>query len=162
MASIDIRGVSKIYPGAQAASVADIDLSIRDGEFIVLVGPSGCGKSTTLRMIAGLESVSDGTVSIGGRDVTRLQPKDRNIAMVFQNYALYAHKTVRANLAFGLRMRGTPRAETARRVQAAARCWASPTSWSASPSSSPAGSGSASPWPAPWCASPTSSCWTSR
>jgi ABC-type sugar transport system ATPase subunit len=118
MADVVLAGVSKRY--GEATVVDRVDLTIANGEFMVLVGPSGCGKSTTLRMIAGLESVSDGTVSIGGRDVTRLQPKDRNIAMVFQNYALYAHKTVRANLAFGLRMRGTPRAETARRVQAAA------------------------------------------
>ena len=101
MASIDLRQVSKTYPGGVHA-VRAADLSFRDGEFIVLVGPSGCGKSTLLRMIAGLETVTGGTVSIGGRVVNDVAPKDRDVAMVFQNYALYPHMTVRRNMAFGL------------------------------------------------------------
>jgi multiple sugar transport system ATP-binding protein len=101
MASIDLRQVSKTYPGGVHA-VRAADLSFRDGEFVVLVGPSGCGKSTLLRMIAGLEGVTGGTVSIGGRVVNDVAPKDRDVAMVFQNYALYPHMTVRRNMAFGL------------------------------------------------------------
>jgi multiple sugar transport system ATP-binding protein len=101
MASIELRQVSKTYPGGVHA-VRAADLAFRDGEFIVLVGPSGCGKSTLLRMIAGLEAVSGGTVSIGGRVVNDVPPKDRDVAMVFQNYALYPHMTVRRNMAFGL------------------------------------------------------------
>ena len=98
----------------------DFDLEVADREFLVLVGPSGCGKSTTLRMVAGLEEISGGTVSIDGRVVNALPPKDRDIAMVFQNYALYPHMTVRENMAFGLRLRHTPRAEIARRIEEAA------------------------------------------
>ena len=101
MASIELRQVSKTYPGGVHA-VRATDLSFRDGEFVVLVGPSGCGKSTLLRMIAGLETVTAGTVSIGGRVVNDVAPKDRDVAMVFQNYALYPHMTVRRNMAFGL------------------------------------------------------------
>ncbi|MFM8699411.1 MAG: ABC transporter ATP-binding protein, partial [Phycisphaerales bacterium] len=101
MASIELRQVSKTYPGGVHA-VHATDLSFRDGEFVVLVGPSGCGKSTLLRMIAGLETVTAGTVSIGGRVVNDVAPKDRDVAMVFQNYALYPHMTVRRNMAFGL------------------------------------------------------------
>jgi len=101
MASIELRQVSKTYPGGVHA-VRATDLSFRDGEFVVLVGPSGCGKSTLLRMVAGLETVTGGTVSIGGRVVNDVAPKDRDVAMVFQNYALYPHMTVRRNMAFGL------------------------------------------------------------
>ncbi|GAA4015374.1 sn-glycerol-3-phosphate ABC transporter ATP-binding protein UgpC [Actimicrobium antarcticum] len=118
MTKIVLAQVSKRY-GAQAV-VDNFDLEMADGEFIVLVGPSGCGKSTTLRMIAGLEDVSGGTIHIGGRDVTNLQPSERNIAMVFQNYALYPHKSVYENLAFGLRMRKVPAAEIEKRVRWAA------------------------------------------
>ena len=118
MAEVQLSGVTKRY-GDQAV-VHAVDLTIAHGEFMVLVGPSGCGKSTTLRMIAGLESVSDGTIRIGQRDVTRLEPKERNIAMVFQNYALYAHKNVYNNMAFGLKVRRAPRAEIDRRVREAA------------------------------------------
>jgi|LauGreDrversion4_2_1035121.scaffolds.fasta_scaffold59856_2 multiple sugar transport system ATP-binding protein len=101
MASIELNRVSKTYPGGVRA-VKEATLAFRDGEFIVLVGPSGCGKSTLLRMIAGLEGISGGTVSIGGRVVNDLPPKDRDVAMVFQNYALYPHMTVRRNMSFGL------------------------------------------------------------
>ncbi|WP_430397476.1 ABC transporter ATP-binding protein [Ferrovibrio sp.] len=119
MASITLKKVSKRFAGMTV--VDGIDLAIADGEFMVLVGPSGCGKSTTLRMIAGLEATSGGEIWIGNRDVTQLDPKDRNIAMVFQNYALYAHKNVYGNMAFGLQMRGTDKAEIDRRVRDAAR-----------------------------------------
>ncbi|OYW60365.1 MAG: glycerol-3-phosphate ABC transporter ATP-binding protein [Rhizobiales bacterium 17-65-6] len=117
MAEVRLKQVRKAYGAAVA--VHGVDLDIRDGEFVVFLGPSGCGKSTTLRMIAGLEEITTGTVEIGGRDVTRLEPKDRNIAMVFQNYALYPHKTIYENLAFGLRMRKMERAEIDRRVRSA-------------------------------------------
>jgi multiple sugar transport system ATP-binding protein len=119
MAEIMLDQVDKIYAGGVKA-VNGLNLHIRDGEFMVLVGPSGCGKSTALRMIAGLEEISSGDISIGGRVVNDLPPKDRDIAMVFQNYALYPHMTVRQNLAFGLRMRKTPKEEIGRRVTDAA------------------------------------------
>ncbi|QIB33123.1 ABC transporter ATP-binding protein [Ancylobacter pratisalsi] len=117
MAQVSLKQVRKAYGGTVA--VHGVDLEIGDGEFVVFLGPSGCGKSTTLRMIAGLEEITSGTIEIGGRDVTRLEPKDRNIAMVFQNYALYPHKTIYENLAFGLRMRKMDRDEIDRRVKAA-------------------------------------------
>jgi sn-glycerol 3-phosphate transport system ATP-binding protein len=121
MASIDITNVSKTYPGARLPSVSDIDLTIADGEFIVLVGPSGCGKSTLLRMVAGLEEITGGEVRIGDRVVNRVDPADRDIAMVFQNYALYPHMSVRENMAYGLKNRKTPVAEIEARVAEAAR-----------------------------------------
>ncbi len=120
MATIDIAGVRKTYPGGVEV-IRGIDLAIGEGELVVLVGPSGCGKSTLLRMIAGLERISAGTIAIGGRVVNDLEPADRDIAMVFQNYALYPHMTVRGNLEYGLKNRGTPRAEIDARVQEAAR-----------------------------------------
>ncbi|MHA7969454.1 sn-glycerol-3-phosphate import ATP-binding protein UgpC [Rhizobium sp. CAU 1783] len=120
MASIIIDQVSKIYDGGVHA-VKGVDIEIGDGEFIVLVGPSGCGKSTLLRMVAGLESISKGTVSIGDRVVNEIEPADRDIAMVFQNYALYPHMSVFDNLAYGLRNRRTPKAEIEARVAEAAR-----------------------------------------
>lgn len=104
MAKVTLEHVGKIYPG-NVRAVKDFNLEIEDGEFIVLVGPSGCGKSTTLRMVAGLEEISEGTVKIGDRVVNDVLPKDRDIAMVFQNYALYPDKTVYENMAFCLRMR---------------------------------------------------------
>jgi len=109
-APVSLERVSKVYDGTVRA-VDDVSLDVAAGEFVVLVGPSGCGKSTLLRMIAGLERVTAGTVRIGGRDVTTVPPPDRDIAMVFQNYALYPNKTVGENLAFGLRQRKTPREE---------------------------------------------------
>jgi multiple sugar transport system ATP-binding protein len=116
MAGITLEHVSKEFAGGVMA-VDDITLTIEDGEFMVLVGPSGCGKSTLLRMIAGLEEITDGTISIGDRDVTELTPLERDIAMVFQNYALYPHMSVRENLGFGLSVRHTPKAEIRRRVE---------------------------------------------
>ncbi|MGN0853990.1 MAG: ABC transporter ATP-binding protein [Kiritimatiellia bacterium] len=120
MSEVVLERVGKVYGRGDAPAVEDFSLTIRDGEFLVLVGPSGCGKSTTLRMVAGLETPTSGTIRIGDRDVTDLPPKDRDIAMVFQNYALYPHMTVEENMAFGLVLRKTPRAEIARRVTAAA------------------------------------------
>src|SRR5258708_3788699 len=120
MAQIVLDDVDKMYPGGVKA-VDGLSLVIADGEFMVLVGPSGCGKSTALRSIAGLEEISSGTISIGDRVVNDLAPKDRDIAMVFQNYALYPHMTVEQNLAFGLRQRKTPKMEIDRRVNDAAR-----------------------------------------
>jgi multiple sugar transport system ATP-binding protein len=121
MAGVRLEGVRKIYnEGAQQVAVDRVDLDVNDGEFVVLVGPSGCGKSTTLRMIAGLESISEGTISIGGRVVNDVPPKARDIAMVFQNYALYPHMTVRENLGFALRLRDMAASEIEKRVQTAA------------------------------------------
>ena len=119
MASITLSGVHKKYPDGFHA-VRGIDLEFDDGELIVLVGPSGCGKSTTLRMIAGLEEVTEGEIRIGDKVMNNVAPGDRDIAMVFQNYALYPHMTVRQNMAFGLKMRRTPKEEIARRVAEAA------------------------------------------
>ncbi|MBV6757315.1 sn-glycerol-3-phosphate ABC transporter ATP-binding protein UgpC [Rhodococcus sp. USK10] len=121
MATVAFHGVTKLFPGGDKAAVDHLDLHIDDGEFLVLVGPSGCGKSTSLRMLAGLEDVDKGTIAIGGNDVTEFQPKDRDIAMVFQNYALYPHMTVGENMGFGLRIAGEDKAEIKRRVQDAAR-----------------------------------------
>lgn len=120
MASITLRDVRKVYAGGTEA-VRGVSLDIRDGELLVLVGPSGCGKSSLLRMIAGLESITSGTISIDGRVVNQLEPADRDIAMVFQNYALYPHMTVRQNLSYGLRNRGMKAPEIERRVAEAAR-----------------------------------------
>lgn len=120
MAQVTLNKVRKLYPNGFEA-VKGFDLSIRDGEFVVLVGPSGCGKSTTLRMVAGLEDVSGGEINIGGRVVNDVHPKDRDIAMVFQNYALYPHMSVKKNMAFALQLRKVPKAEIERRVMDAAK-----------------------------------------
>ena len=120
MASLSLQHIYKIYAGGVTA-VSDFTLEIEDKEFIVLVGPSGCGKSTTLRMVAGLEEISDGELYIGDKLVNDVAPKDRDIAMVFQNYALYPHMTIYDNMAFGLKLRKTPKAEIDRRVKEAAK-----------------------------------------
>ncbi len=120
MASVSLREIYKKYPGGVIA-VSDFNIEIKDKEFIILVGPSGCGKSTTLRMIAGLEEISEGELYIGDRLVNDIAPKDRDIAMVFQNYALYPHMTVFENMAFGLKLRKVPKDEIARKVEEAAR-----------------------------------------
>ena len=120
MAGLSLRNVYKIYQGGVEA-VSDFNLEIEDKEFIILVGPSGCGKSTTLRMVAGLEEISKGEIYIGDRLINSVAPKDRDIAMVFQSYALYPHMTVFDNMAFGLKLRKTPKAEIKRRVEEAAR-----------------------------------------
>jgi multiple sugar transport system ATP-binding protein len=119
MASIELGKVSKAYANG-AYGVRDVDLSIADGEFVIFLGPSGCGKSTTLRLIAGLESVTSGALRIGGVDVTGVPPRHRNIAVVFQSYALYPHMSVRDNMAFGLKMRHAPAVDIARKVDEAA------------------------------------------
>src|SRR5690606_7646745 len=119
MAEVTLRKVVKRYDDVEA--VRGIDLDIPDHEFVVLVGPSGCGKSTTLRMIAGLEEISDGEIMIGGDVVNDVPPKDRDIAMVFQNYALYPHMTVAENMSFGLRLKRFPKPEIKARVVEAAR-----------------------------------------
>jgi multiple sugar transport system ATP-binding protein len=121
MATVELKHVYKRYEKAAAPSVVDANLTILDREFVVLVGPSGCGKSTTLRMIAGLESITEGELSIDGRVVNDVAPKDRDIAMVFQNYALYPHMSVYDNMAFGLKIRKLPKEEIDGRVREAAR-----------------------------------------
>jgi multiple sugar transport system ATP-binding protein len=118
MASVDVVNVRKAYGGVEV--IHGVSISIADGEFVTLVGPSGCGKSTLLRMIAGLESISGGKIMIGARVVNNVAPRDRDIAMVFQNYALYPHKTVEENMSFGLKQRNTPKAEIQSRVRRAA------------------------------------------
>src|ERR671939_1229038 len=119
MAQVNLRNLVKTYD--ETPAVRGIDLDIADKEFVVLVGPSGCGKTTTLRMIAGLEDITDGEVIIGGDVVNDVPPKDRDMAMVFQNYALYPHMTVHENMSFGLRLKKFPKAEIQRRVNEAAR-----------------------------------------
>src|SRR5882762_4741842 len=122
MASVTLRGLTKAFDGATQLALRDLSLEVRDGEFLVLLGPSGCGKTTALRCIAGLEDPTAGDVLIGDRVVTHLPPADRDVAMVFQNYALYPHLTVHENIAFPLELRGVPTAEVGRRVaEAAAR-----------------------------------------
>ena len=120
MAEISVRGLSKVYPNGVVA-IRDVRLEVADGEFLVLVGPSGCGKSTLLRMIAGLEEVTAGSLFIDGRDITDAQPRERDIAMVFQSYALYPHMTVRKNIGYPLKLAGVPAHEAQERVDAAAR-----------------------------------------
>ena len=120
MAEIILDEVTKRFPDG-ALAVNDFNLAIADGEFVILVGPSGCGKSTTLNMIAGLEDISDGELRIGGKVVNNEAPKDRDIAMVFQSYALYPHMTVRENMGFALKLAKTPKAEIDQKVEEAAR-----------------------------------------
>ncbi len=120
MATVTYEKASRIYPGTERPAVDQLDLEVGDGEFLVLVGPSGCGKSTSLRMLAGLEEVDNGAIFINDKDVTNLPPKSRDIAMVFQNYALYPHMTVYDNMAFALKLRKTPKAEIDEAVKKAA------------------------------------------
>ena len=120
MASLSLKHIYKKYPGGVTA-VTDFNLEIEDKEFVIFVGPSGCGKSTTLRMIAGLEEITEGELRIDGVLVNDIAPKDRDIAMVFQNYALYPHMTVYENMAFGLKLRKVPKETIKRRVEAAAK-----------------------------------------
>ncbi|AIV40945.1 MULTISPECIES: ABC transporter ATP-binding protein [unclassified Curtobacterium] len=121
MASVTYDKATRLYPGGTRPAVDSLDLDVADGEFLVLVGPSGCGKSTSLRMLAGLEEVNSGAIRIGERDVTDVPPKDRDIAMVFQNYALYPHMTVAENMGFALKIAGVGKEERATRVQEAAK-----------------------------------------
>ena len=153
MAGVAFDGVSKIYPDGTRA-VNALELEIEDGEFMVLVGPSGCGKTTALRMVAGLEDISEGAVRIGDRVVNHVPSRDRDIAMVFQSYALYPHLTVYDNIAFGLKLQKVPKAEIEERVQDAARAArAREPARSASRARSPADSGSESRWAGRSCAS---------
>ncbi|HEY8978494.1 MAG TPA: sn-glycerol-3-phosphate ABC transporter ATP-binding protein UgpC [Streptomyces sp.] len=121
MATVSFDKATRIYPGSEKPAVDALDIQIEDGEFLVLVGPSGCGKSTSLRMLAGLEDVNAGAIRIGDRDVTHLPPKDRDIAMVFQNYALYPHMSVADNMGFALKIAGVPKAEIRAKVEEAAK-----------------------------------------
>ena len=121
MARVTYDAATKMYPGSDVPAVDSLNLDIEDGEFLVLVGPSGCGKSTSLRMLAGLEDVDYGAIRIGERDVTALAPKERDIAMVFQNYALYPHMTVAKNMGFALEIAGMDKSEIGRRVEEAAK-----------------------------------------
>ncbi|NJA59492.1 ABC transporter ATP-binding protein [Streptomyces sp. NEAU-H3] len=121
MATVTFDKATRIYPGGTKPAVDQLDIAIEDGEFLVLVGPSGCGKSTSLRMLAGLEDVNGGAIRIGDRDVTHLPPKDRDIAMVFQNYALYPHMTVADNMGFALKIAGVNKADIRKKVEEAAK-----------------------------------------
>ncbi len=121
MASVVFKDATRIYPGTTAPAVDKLNLTVNDGEFLVLVGPSGCGKSTSLRMLAGLEEIDNGAIFIGDRDVTNVAPKDRDIAMVFQSYALYPHMTVAENMGFALKIAGVAKEERERRVREAAK-----------------------------------------
>ncbi|OEU97191.1 MULTISPECIES: ABC transporter ATP-binding protein [Streptomyces] len=121
MATVTYDQATRVYPGADSPAVDKLDIEIADGEFLVLVGPSGCGKSTSLRMLAGLEDVNEGNIRIGERDVTHLPPKDRDIAMVFQNYALYPHMTVADNMGFALKIAGVAKTEIRKKVEDAAK-----------------------------------------
>ena len=154
MATVTFKGATRIYPGSTKPAVDKLDLEIEDGEFLVLVGPSGCGKSTSLRMLAGLEEVNEGAIFIGDRDVTNLPPKDRDIAMVFQNYALYPHMTVRGE--HGLRPEDRRDGQEGDRVPGpGGRQDPRPraATWTASPRRCPVASASAWPWAARSCAS---------
>nr|WP_306266204.1 sn-glycerol-3-phosphate ABC transporter ATP-binding protein UgpC [Pararhizobium sp. IMCC3301] len=119
MATVEIRKINKFYGNTQA--LFDVDLEVADGEFVVFVGPSGCGKSTLLRTLAGLEAIDDGTVTIGGKDVSHAEPADRDVSMVFQSYALYPHMSVRQNMEFGMKVNGVDPAERTQRINEAAR-----------------------------------------
>ncbi|CAO0828064.1 ABC transporter ATP-binding protein OS=Streptomyces microflavus OX=1919 GN=Smic_44240 PE=4 SV=1 [Streptomyces microflavus] len=121
MASVTFDKASRVYPGSTKPAVDQLEIDIADGEFLVLVGPSGCGKSTSLRMLAGLEDVNGGAIRIGDRDVTHLPPKDRDIAMVFQNYALYPHMSVADNMGFALKIAGINKTEIRAKVEEAAK-----------------------------------------
>src|SRR3954452_20916511 len=172
MANVTLRNVRKTYPGGFEA-IKGVNVDVGDGQFCVLVGPSGCGKSTLLRMVAGLETVTGGEIDIGGRIVNQIEPADRDIAMVFQNYALYPHMSVFNNMAYGLRNRGMKEAEVKTRVDEAARVLELTSMLERKPrqlsggqrkarATSRAASASASPWAAPSCASRKCFCSTSR
>jgi ABC-type sugar transport system ATPase subunit len=160
MAPVTLRNVQKSF--GVATVIHGVSIDIADGEFVVLVGPSGCGKSTLLRMIAGLEPITGGEIDIGARVVNDLEPKDRNIAMVFQNYALYPHMTVEKNMGFSLEHRGASKAEIAERVNWAADILGLTRCCSGGPVSCRADSASGWPWVGPSCAIRRYSCSMSR
>src|SRR3954462_8802960 len=171
MATVRFEEAQRWYPGADKPAVPGISLEIGDAEFMVLVGPSGCGKSTTLRMLAGLEEVNKGKIYIGDREITTVPPKDRDIAMVFQNYALYPHMTVADNMGFALKMAKVPSEERKKRVQEAARILGleeylerKPKALSGGqrPSPPPVPSAGASPWAGQSSGRRSCSAWTSR
>lgn len=161
MAGITLKNIVKTYPGGVNV-VPDLNLEIEDKEFIILVGPSGCGKSTTLRMIAGLEEVTDGELYIGGKLMNNVAPKDRDIAMVFQSYALYPHMTVYKNMAFGLLQRKVPKDEIDKAVRRARKFSIWKLTSAASLRRFQAASASVLHLGAPWCAIPRCFCWMSR
>lgn len=160
MSEIELRSVGKSY--GSVAVLNDISLEMGDGEFVVLVGPSGCGKSTLLRMIAGLEDISAGEITIGGKVVNDMPAKERDIAMVFQSYALYPHMKVAENMSFALKLAGAPKAEIQKRVTEAAEILGLESCWTACRGNSPAASVSVLPWVAPSCAIREPSSSTSR
>src|SRR5438067_12680693 len=160
MANVVFQAVTKEFPGGTIA-VDCLTLDVADGEFMILVGPSGCGKTTALRMVAGLEKPTSGTIAIGDRVVNGVSARDRDIAMVFQNYALYPHMTVRRNLAYPLRQRHTPKPEVDRRVAEISAMLGLDELLKRRPAQLSAASGSAWRWAGPWCASRRSSCSTS-
>jgi len=143
MAGIKFDHVGKRF--GEVSVLKDVNLDIPHEEFLVMVGPSGCGKTTALRCLAGLEEITDGNIYIGDRVVNDVPPKDRDIAMVFQSYALYPHMSVYDNMAFGLKLRKTPKTEIDKRVKEAAEIWPSATSWTASQRHSPAVNANVSP-----------------
>ncbi len=161
MPEIAFDQVTKVYDDGTLA-VDELDLVIGDAELLVIVGPSGCGKTTALRMLAGLEEISDGEIRIGEQVVNELTPKERDIAMVFQNYALYPHMSVEQNLAFGLRFRKLPKSEVKERVRRAAELLEIAGSSTRSRARSQGASGSVLPWGGRSCASRRRSSWTSR
>jgi ABC-type sugar transport system ATPase subunit len=160
MASVTFEHVTKRF--GDVVAVNDLNIEVADREFLVFVGPSGCGKTTSLRLLAGLEDANEGDIYIGDRLVNDVPAKDRNIAMVFQSYALYPYMSVYENMAFGLKLRKTPKAEIDRRVREAATSLGIQDLRIASPRPSPAASASAWPWGAPSCATRASFSWTSR
>jgi ABC-type sugar transport system ATPase subunit len=160
MGFLDIDNVTKAYGAVEV--LHRVDISVEEGEFLVLVGPSGCGKSTLLNMIAGLEGITSGEIKIKERVVNGVHPSKRNIAMVFQSYALYPNMTVGQNITFGLEMHGVPKEERDKAMNEVAELLQIEHLLSASPASFRAVSGSASRWAARWCGTPTCSCSTSR
>ena len=153
MASLSLEHITKVYPNGFEA-VKDFNLEIEDKEFIIFVGPSGCGKSTTLRMIAGLEEITSGTLKIGDRVVNDVEPKDRDIAMVFQSYALYPHMTVYDNMAFSLKLRKTPKDQIDKMVRKRPRSWIWRSCWTGSPRLFPEARDSVWLWDVPLCVIP--------
>ena len=148
MAEIELSHIDKVYEGAEAPAVHDLSLQVADGEFMVLVGPSGCGKTTALRMVAGLEEITEGELRIGGRVVNDMPPRDRDIAFVFQNYALYPHMTVRDNIGFGLKLAKVDKATRDNGSARSPRFSTSRSTWTASRAPCPAASGSGLRWAA--------------